>query len=99
MWDEIHRWIPAGASLASAQQIMEQHQYVCSTVSYDNVDSITNNPCAVEWTKDFVRSHASKAVTNITVLDCDKPNDRHTQLLVINGKMYQLLRWGDTTSK
>jgi len=99
MGDELHQWIPADTSLASARQIMEQHQYACSVVSYDTLNSITNNSNAVQWTKDFIQNHASEVVTNISVLDCDIPNDRHAQWLMINGKTYQLLQWSVATSK
>jgi hypothetical protein len=96
MGEELHQWIPANTSLAAARQIMEQHQYACSVASYDSLNGITNNPDAVQWTKEFIRNHGSEAVTNISVLDCDVPNERHAQWLLVNGKTYQLLQWGVT---
>ena len=104
MAKELPQWIPTGTSLVAARQIMEQHQYVCSVVSYDNVGAINNKPHldaadldAVQWTQVYMqRSGESEPATNISILRCDwtdsndKYNHRHASWLMINNKTYQL---------
>ena len=94
--DELIQWIPAGSSLAAVRQIMEQHQFVCSIVSYDDLNAMSNNPTAFWWTKSFIQnSGRSEPVINITTLNCElvesKKIWRHAEWVMINNKTYLLL--------
>jgi uncharacterized protein YcfL len=101
---ELIEWIPAGSSLASVRQIMEQHQFVCSIVSYNDVNAMSNtNPNAFSWTQSFIHnSGISEPVTNITTLNCElvesKKIWRHAEWVMINNKTHLLL-WETGSSK
>jgi hypothetical protein len=101
---QIQQWIPTGTSLASARQIVEQHGFTCSTISYDSMKAITNDPDAIQWTKEFILKHQkTEVVTNISVLKSvwtDSKNQRSqcsAGWVVINDKTMGLMWW--TVSK
>ena len=41
---QIRQWVPQWTSLQTTRQIMEQHQFACSIISYDSVAQMTNSP-------------------------------------------------------
>src|ERR1039458_1024591 len=95
---QIQQWIPPETSLASARQIVEQHGFTCSIVSYDSIGAITNDPDAIQWTKEFMlRNGKTEAVTNISVLNCDwadsgnKESRCKAAWVVINDKAMALM--------
>lgn len=92
---QLHEWIPEGTPVASARQIMEQRQFTCSVVSFDNIRAITNNPDAVQWTQNFIlENRKTEAVTNISVLNCyDQRNRCSAGWLAINNRMLGLMWW------
>jgi hypothetical protein len=93
---QIQQWIPEGTSLASARQILEQHQFTCSVVSYDNIEAITNNPDAVKWATLFAKT---EAVTNISLLNGDWTDKNNITnrckagWIIINNKTVGLMWW------
>ena len=97
---QIQQWIPTGASLASARQIVEQHGFTCSIISYDSIEAITNDPDAIQWTKEFIlKNQKTEAVTNISVLKSDWTDSKNQQSrckagwVVINDKTQALMWW------
>lgn len=93
MGDQILQWIPFGTSLESARQIMEQHQFTCTLVSYDRVEQMTNNPDAVLWKTMVVRNDQRFAVTNVSYLECKKEQWDYT-LTLVNGETRALTGGG-----
>ena len=100
---QIQQWIPAGTPLASARQIVEQHGFAYSIISYDSMEAITNDPDAIQWAREFRLSHKTEAVTNISVLKSDWTDDKDKRSqckagwVVINDKTMGLMWW--TVSK
>src|ERR1700690_653295 len=84
MGEQISQWVPDGTPLALAQQIMEQHQFICSVVSYDNAEQMSNSPDAVLWKTIVVKDGQHFAVTNVSHLECKKPQCNIT-FSVVNG--------------
>jgi hypothetical protein len=92
---QLREWIPEATPLASAQQILEQHRFICSVVSYDNIRAITNNPDAVQWTQNFIlENRKTEAVTNISVLNCHDKQKRYSAgWVAINNRTLGLMWW------
>jgi hypothetical protein len=82
--EQISQLVPDGTPLASARQIMEQHQFTCSVVSYEKQSQTTNSADAILWTTFVVRDGLRQAVTNITHLEC-KASRRRVTITVVNG--------------
>jgi hypothetical protein len=64
------------------------------------MQAITNDPDAIQWTKDFIlRNGKTEAVTNISVLNCDwtdindKRNRCKAAWVAINNKTLALMWW------
>ena len=89
---QIEKWVPDGKDLASAQQIMEQHHFICSTMSYTNADGMTHDAASIYWSQGIVRDGETEIVTNITILICQDTDTNNkakkcvARLPVVNGK-------------
>ena len=86
MGEQISQWVPNGTPIASARQIMEQHQFVCSVVSYTNAEQMAGSADAVFWKTIVTRNGQHFAVTNISYLECKTPQCDIT-FTVINGEV------------
>ena len=86
MGQQISQWVPDGTPLAAARQAMERHQFTCSVVSYANAGEMSNSPDAVLWKTIVTRDRQHFAVTNISHLECKKPECSIT-FTVINGEV------------
>ena len=76
MAQQINQWVPMWTSLQTTRQIMEQHQFACSTISYDSIDQMSNSHGEAFrdeydlWTKFVDQKGKTQTVTNITHLKC-----------------------------
>ena len=89
--EQIQKWVPFGTSLEEAQKTMEQHQFTCSVVSYENAAQMSNSPDAVAWKTTVVRNNQSFKVTNVSHLVCEKLRCSFT-FSVVNGQISSF--WG-----
>lgn len=84
--------IPAGISLASARQIMEQHQFACTVGSYDSKVAMPPGSDAIRWDTGIIRDGKPAALTNLTLLTCSRSETNEgdwvyeATLTVLNGK-------------
>lgn len=85
MDEQILQWVPFGTCLAEARQVMEQHQFTCSVVSYDNAQQMTNSADALRWKTIVARNRQHFAVSNVTHLECKRPHLSIT-FSVVNGE-------------
>jgi hypothetical protein len=85
MGRQIQQWVPDGTPLAAARQIMEQHQFTCSVVSFTNAEQMSNSPDAVLWNTIVTRDGQHYKVTNVSHLDCKTPQCEIT-FSVVNGE-------------
>jgi hypothetical protein len=83
---QIAEWVPYKTSLESARRAMEQQHFTCSVVSYDNAEQMSNNIDAHLWRTIVVRDDQRFAVTNVTHLDCKKPQC-HITFALVNGQV------------
>jgi hypothetical protein len=69
---QVQQWITNGTPLLAAQQILEQHQFNCSVLSYSNKQSMaqggTNDLDSHWWDTSLSVNGRSVPVTNITHL-------------------------------
>jgi len=74
--DQVLKWVPWGTSLESARQIMEQHEFTCSVVTYDGPEQMTNTAQAdaVLWNTVEITNGVTYRVTNVAHLKCVKTN-------------------------
>jgi hypothetical protein len=86
MGEQISQWVPDGTPLASARQIMEQHQFTCSVASYTNAEQMAGSADAVLWSTIVTRDGQHFPVTNISHLECKTPQCDIT-FTVINGEV------------
>ena len=86
MGEQISQWVPVGTPLVAARQIMEQHQFACSVVSYASAEQMSNSPDAVLWKTIVTRDRQHFAVTNISHLECKSPHCSIT-FTVVNGEV------------
>jgi len=82
---QIHQWVPDGTPLAAARRTMEQQQFACSVVSFDNAEQMSNSPDAVLWKTIVVRDGQHFKVTNVSHLECRSPQCSIT-FRVVNGQ-------------
>ena len=82
---QIQQWVPDGTPLAAARQMMQQHQFKCSVISFDNAEQMTNSADAVLWKTIVVRDGQHFAVTNVSHLECKTPQCGIT-FSVVNGE-------------
>lgn len=86
---EIQQWIPDGTPLASAQKILDQHQFTCSVTSYTNKQGMfqggRQDLDAILWDTPLWVNGKSVPVTNVTHLAFDKTNAGGV-LTYINGE-------------
>ena len=66
---QILEWVPAGTPLSSARQILEQHQFTCTVVSYTNMEAmVRDHQDAFPFTTGVLRDGKIQAVTNVSIL-------------------------------
>jgi hypothetical protein len=83
---QIQEWVPVGTPLASAQQILEQHQFSCSVVSYTNKEAmIHDHQDYFPFTTGIIRDGKFQAVTNVSNLSF-KNHDSDGTLTIVNGQ-------------
>ena len=80
MSQQIQQWIPKGTRVAAVQQIMEQHQFVCTVGSYDSRAAMPPGSDPKWWDVGSYITSGGKTlpVTNVTILTCkraDTTND------------------------
>jgi hypothetical protein len=83
MSEQILQWVPYGTPLTSARQIMEQHQFICSVVSFTNAAQMSNSADAVLWNTIVERGGQRFPVTNVSHLECRTPQC-HITFSVVN---------------
>ena len=74
MSQQIQQWIPNGARVAVVQQIMEQHQFVCTVGSYDSRAAMPAGSDPKWWDVGGYITSGGKTlpVTNVTILTCKR---------------------------
>jgi hypothetical protein len=74
MSQQIQQWIPKGTRVAAAQQIMEQHQFVCTVGSYDSRAAMPSGSDPKWWDVGSYITSGGKTlpVTNVTLLNCKR---------------------------
>jgi hypothetical protein len=90
---QIRQWVPDGTPLTTARQIMEQHGFTCSVVSFDRAEQMTNKLDAAFWKMKMMENGQQVQVTNVSHLDCEKPRIGITFIL-LNGKTIGFLGGG-----
>ena len=89
---QIEEWVPPGTSLALARQIMEQHQFACTVVSYDSKAAMPPGADTLRWDTGIIRDGKPESVTNLTLLICRRNETNggvwvyETTLTVLNGE-------------
>ena len=89
---QIRQWVPQWTSLQTTRQIMEQHQFACSIISYDSVAQMTNSPDKDDreldsvWTRFHDQKGQPETVTNVTHLEC-KSAKCDIVFMIANDKM------------
>jgi hypothetical protein len=63
---QIRQWVPVGTSLASARQILEQHEFACTVDSYTSLAMMQDDLDRVRWKAGIIREGRFEAVTNIS---------------------------------
>src|SRR5208283_4336756 len=92
MSHQIQEWVPAGTSLASARQNMEQHQFACTVGSYDCKAAMPPGSDTIRWDTGIIRDGKPAALTNLSLLTCNRTetNGRvlvyEATLTVLNGE-------------
>lgn len=83
---QIQEWVPVGTPLASAQQILEQHQFSCSVDSYTNNEAmLRDHQDYFPFTSGIIRDGKFQAVTNVSILHFKNQNSDGT-LTIVNGQ-------------
>jgi len=69
---QIKQWMPDGSSLASARQVMEQHQYSCSVTCFDSREKMPAVLGADKslWDHGVLKNNKVETATNISLLTC-----------------------------
>lgn len=83
--DLVLKWVPMGSSLGVARQNMEQHQFKCSVVSYNNPAEMKEPGATNIWKGAVIRNGVSSPVTNVTRLQC-RQGSLEVQLTLVNGE-------------
>jgi len=65
---------------------MEQHGFTCSVVSYSSAEQMGSSPDAVLWKSIVTKNGQRFSVTNLSHLECKKPECSVT-FTVINGEV------------
>jgi hypothetical protein len=83
---QIKEWIPVGTPLASAQQILEQHQFTCSVDSYTNKEEMLHDhQDYFPFTTGIIWDGKFQTVTNVSNLHFKNQNSQGT-LTIVNGR-------------
>ncbi|MDR3457570.1 MAG: hypothetical protein P4N60_09000 [Verrucomicrobiae bacterium] len=84
---QVRQWVPTGASLTTARQTMEQHQFSCTVTSFASLEQMQRvRPKEIGiWQEKVIRDHVIQAVTNVTYLEC-KQDHLVVLLQVVNGE-------------
>ncbi len=91
MGQQIKQWVPQGTSVAAAQQIMQQHQFVCTVGSYDSRAAMPPGSDPLWWDVRSFKGRDGKTmpVTNVTILICKFVNTNEAYevtLSAVNGE-------------
>ena|ERR1041385_14458 len=87
--DTILQWVPFKTSTASAQQIMEHHNFTCSVVTYTNADQMSNDADVNLWGTSYREDGRSLVVTNVSHLECERPHCK-IRFTLVNGATWRL---------
>jgi hypothetical protein len=81
MSQQIQQWVPKGTPSAMAQQVMEQHQFVCTVGSYDSRAAMPPGSDPLWWDAGSFNSSSGRTlpVTNVTILTCTR-TDTNTEV-------------------
>jgi hypothetical protein len=84
---QIQEWVPVGTPLLSARQVLEEHQFICTTVSYTNKETmVQDHQDSIFFTTGVIRDGKVQAVTNVTILDF-KNQSAGGRLTAVNGQI------------
>jgi hypothetical protein len=89
---QIQEWVPAGTPLASARQIMEQHQFACTVSSYDSKSAMPSGSDTIRWDTGIIRDGKPAALTNLSLMTCSRTETNGSVLVyeatltVLNGE-------------
>ena len=92
MSHQIQEWVPAGTALASARQIMEQHQFACTVGSYDSKAAMPPGSDTIRWDTGVLKDGRYAALTNLSLLTCSRTETNGSVLVyeatltVLNGE-------------